>query len=53
MKSYRKELWINTKKRREFVNITREVEQALIESGIKEGLVLCNAMQITSSVFIN
>ena len=53
MKSYRKELYFNTKSRREFINITPQVEQALRESGIKEGLVLCNAMHITASVFIN
>ena len=53
MKSYRKELWFETTKRREFINITREVEQCLFESGIKEGLLLCNAMHITASVFIN
>ena len=53
MKSYRKELWFQTKKRREFINITREIEKCLAESGIKEGLVLCNAMHITASVFIN
>lgn len=53
MKSYRKELVINIPKRRGFVNITRDVEEALKESGIIEGLVLCNSMHITSSVFIN
>ena len=53
MKSYRKELWFQTKNRREFINITREIEKCLAESGIKEGLVLCNAMHITASVFIN
>jgi secondary thiamine-phosphate synthase enzyme len=53
MKSYRKELWFNTKTRRAFVNITNQVEEALKESGIKEGLVLVNAMHITASVFIN
>ena len=53
MKSYRKELWFETSKRREFINITREVEKCLKESGIAEGLLLCNAMHITSSVFIN
>lgn len=53
MKSYRKELWFHTKKRREFINITPLVEECLKESGIKEGLLLCNAMHITSSVFIN
>ena len=53
MKSYRKELWFNTTKRRELKNITPTVEQCLRESGIKEGLLLCNAMHITSSIFIN
>ena len=53
MKSYRKELWFETSKRREFINITSEVEKCLKESGIIEGLLLCNAMHITSSVFIN
>ena len=53
MKSYRKELWFNTKTRREFINLTPQVEECLSESGIKEGLVLVNAMHITASVFIN
>jgi len=53
MKNYRKELWFNTKSRREFINITPQVEKCLQESGIKEGFVLCNAMHITASVFIN
>ncbi len=53
MKSYRKELRFNTPNRREFINITPQVEEALKESGIKEGFVLCNAMHITASVFIN
>lgn len=53
MKSYRKELYIQTKTRRAFINITSELEKALEESGIKEGLLLCNAMHITASVFIN
>jgi len=53
MKSYRKEFVIHTKTRRDFINITRIVEEAVKESGIKEGLVLCNSMHITSSVFIN
>ena len=53
MKSYKKELWFDTSKRRELINITREVEVCLAESGIQEGLLLCNAMHITSSVFIN
>ena len=53
MKSYRKELWFNIPSRRGFTNITGQVEEALRESGIKEGLCLVNAMHITSSVFIN
>jgi secondary thiamine-phosphate synthase enzyme len=53
MKSYRKELWFNTKNRREYINITPNVEECIAESGIKEGFVLCNAMHITASVFIN
>ena len=53
MKSYRKELVIHYPKRRGYVNITPEVERCLRESGIKEGLVLVNAMHITASVFIN
>ena len=53
MKSYRKELWFNIPGRRGFVNITPEVQQALRESGVKEGLILVNAMHITASVFIN
>jgi secondary thiamine-phosphate synthase enzyme len=53
MKSYRKELWFDTSSRREYINITPEVQGCLTESGIKEGFVLCNAMHITASVFIN
>jgi len=53
MKSYRKELWFDIPTRRAFVNITGQVAEALAESGVKEGLVLCNAMHITASVFIN
>nr|WP_317413802.1 secondary thiamine-phosphate synthase enzyme YjbQ [uncultured Solibaculum sp.] len=53
MKSYRKELTFTIPTRRAFVNITRQVEQCLQESGIREGLLLCNAMHITASVFIN
>ncbi len=53
MKSYRKELWFETKQRREYLNITGEVEGCLRESGIREGLCLVNAMHITASVFIN
>ena len=53
MKTYRKELWFETRRRREFINITPEVEACLAESGIREGLCLVNAMHITASVFIN
>jgi len=53
MKSFRKELWFDIKKRREFINITPDVNKCLLESGINEGLLLCNAMHITASVFIN
>ncbi|HOK48683.1 MAG TPA: secondary thiamine-phosphate synthase enzyme YjbQ [Sedimentibacter sp.] len=53
MKSYRKVLTFNIKSRRAFINITPQIEECLKESGIKEGLLLCNPMHITSSVFIN
>jgi secondary thiamine-phosphate synthase enzyme len=53
MKSYRKELWFNIPHRRQLINITGEVEAALRESGIQEGLCLVNAMHISASVFIN
>jgi len=53
MKHYRKELWFEIKKRRELINITPDINKCLGESGIKEGLLLCNAMHITASVFIN
>jgi len=53
MKSYRKELFFNKPQRRYFVNITHELERAIQESGVQEGLLLCNAMHITASVFIN
>ena len=53
MKSYRKVLEINYPKRRGYINITNEVQSAINESTIKEGLVLVNAMNITASVFIN
>lgn len=53
MKSYRKELHFYTETRRAFINITPQIEVALIESGITEGLCLVNAMHITASVFIN
>jgi secondary thiamine-phosphate synthase enzyme len=53
MKSYRKELWFNIPGRRAFINITPQVNVCLHESGIREGLILVNAMHITASVFIN
>ncbi|OEU51246.1 MAG: secondary thiamine-phosphate synthase enzyme [Desulfobulbaceae bacterium S5133MH15] len=53
MKSYRKELWFEVPARRGFINITSQVEECLVESEITNGLVLCNAMHITASVFIN
>jgi len=53
MKSHRKELWLNVPSRRGFINITREVEEAIRESGVREGLCLVNAMHITASVFVN
>jgi secondary thiamine-phosphate synthase enzyme len=53
MKTFRKELIFNTDKRIDFINITDDVQQAIDESGIKEGLCLVNAMHITASVFIN
>ena len=53
MKSYRQELFFTTGQRREFLNITPQIETCLAESGVQEGLVLVNAMHITASVFIN
>jgi len=53
VKSFRKELWFDIPMRRAFINITPQVESALRESGIREGLCLVNAMHITASVFIN
>lgn len=53
MKSFRQELWFEVKGRRALINITAQVEEALIKSGIKEGMILVNAMHITASVFIN
>jgi secondary thiamine-phosphate synthase enzyme len=53
MKSYRKELWFEVPGRRGFINITPQVVEAVIASGVREGLVLVNAMHITASVFIN
>ncbi len=53
MKSFRRELWFEVPGRRALLNITPQVESALAESGVREGLVLVNAMHITASVFIN
>ena len=53
MKSYHKELWMDVPARMDFVNITQDVEEALRESGIREGMCLVNAIHITASVFIN
>ncbi len=53
MKTFRKELWFHTHNRRQYLNITPEINECLSESGIQEGFVLVNAMHITASVFIN
>lgn len=53
MKSFRKELFFDIPTRRGFINITPQVRDCLMQSGVQEGLVLCNAMHITASVFIN
>jgi secondary thiamine-phosphate synthase enzyme len=53
MKHFRKELWFDTTKRREFINITPTIQKCIDDSKIKEGFVLVNAMHITASVFIN
>ena len=53
MKNFRKELWFNTKTRRAYINITDQVQDAVNESGIQEGLCLVNAMHISASVYIN
>lgn len=53
MKSYRQELWFETETRRDYINITAQVEAAVRKSGVREGLVLVNAMHITASVYIN
>ena len=53
MKTYRKELWFEAKKRRQFFRITPQIHECVRESGVKEGLALVNAMHITASVFIN
>ena len=53
MKSFTEYLWFNTKKHREYINITSEVEQILTKSGIKEGMILVSAMHITAGVYVN
>lgn len=53
MNFHTKYLWFNTEKRREYINITRDVEKALAESGIKEGMILVSAMHITAGVYVN
>jgi secondary thiamine-phosphate synthase enzyme len=53
MKSHTKYLWFSTKKQREYINITGEVEKALRESGIKEGMIIVSAMHITAGVYVN
>jgi secondary thiamine-phosphate synthase enzyme len=53
MRSFTEYLWFNTKTRREFINITTKIEEAVAKSGVKEGLCLVNAMHITASVYIN
>jgi secondary thiamine-phosphate synthase enzyme len=53
LKSHTEYLWFNTKKKREFINITPELEKALAKSGIQEGLALASAMHITAGVYIN
>ncbi|MBI3991069.1 MAG: YjbQ family protein [Candidatus Omnitrophica bacterium] len=53
MKSYTQTVWINTKAKQEFINITPQIEEAVEKSGVKEGLCLVNSMHITSSIFIN
>jgi len=53
MKSHTKYLWFNTQKRREYINITKEVENAVRESGVQEGMALVSAMHITAGVYVN
>jgi len=53
VRSHRKELWLHLPSRRGFVNITPQVDEAVCESGVREGLCLINSMHITSSVFVN
>ncbi|MCA9772779.1 MAG: YjbQ family protein, partial [Myxococcales bacterium] len=53
MKSHTEHLWFNTKRKREFVNITSDVRRVLQESGVREGLILVSAMHITAGVWVN
>ena len=53
MKSYTEHLWFETKQKREYINITPEVEKIVAKSGVQEGLCLVNAMHITASIYIN
>lgn len=53
MKFHTKYLWFNTTKHRDYINITDEVQDAVDESGIKEGMVLISAMHITAGVYVN
>ncbi|MCX7876725.1 MAG: secondary thiamine-phosphate synthase enzyme YjbQ [Melioribacteraceae bacterium] len=53
MKTYTEYIWFNTSKRREYINITDKVENALTKSGIKEGMILVSAMHITAGVYVN
>lgn len=53
MKSYTEYLWMNTKKHRDYINLTKEVEEIVRKSGVKEGMVLVSAMHITAGVYVN
>lgn len=53
MKFHTEYLWFNTKKKREYINITREVEETVAKSGVREGMVLVSAMHITAGVYVN
>src|SRR3989339_329487 len=53
MKTFTEYLWFNTKKHREYINITSEVEKILAKSGIQEGMVLVSAMHITAGIYVN
>jgi len=53
MKTFTEHLWFNTKKEREFINITPQVDECIRKSGVKEGICLVNTMHITASIFIN